>query len=352
MKKIISYKLFILVVILFLNYCGAKGNLVLEPEVFPLKISNLKVQQKGINIELEFIFNNYLSDKKTEFDFNNLSKVYVYHSTTPIPDEKFYKKSNIIKKYDKEELLLRNNNYYLNIPFKVKQLKDITHYFGIRYVYKKKKSPFSEKVSIKTKIPPRPIQTLKAEKMNKVVSLKWEKPIINIKNEKLNSISGYRIYKKVESSEKDFISDGYKLITQNPILKEVYEDDDTSVNGTYFYYVVSMINPKIESEKSNIVSIKIEDIYPPEIPSNIYTFKAKDHIYITWDKVKDKDFSHFKLYRRVGKKGEFKLISDNITTNYFKDMNVVRGKIYFYYLTSVDLKNNESENSEIVSQRF
>jgi len=352
MKKSILYTIILLLIITNIYFCGAKGDLVLEPEVLPLKIPSLKIKQSGTNIILEFTFSKYLSDKKTEFSISNLTKLYVYHSTSPIPDNKFFKRGNIIKKLNKEDILNKDTKYIVLIPFKLKQLENVNHYFGLRYVYKKKKSPFSNKVSIKTKIPPRVIKTLKVKKLNKIISLEWEKPIINLKNEKLKTISGYKIFKKIESKEDETLSKDFFLLTEKPLLRESYEDDDTSINGTYYYYVISMINPKVESDKSNIVSIEIEDIYPPEIPSNIYTFKAKDHIYITWDKVKDKDFSHFKIYRKTGKKGKFVLISDNITTNYFKDMNVKNGRLYFYYITSVDLKNNESENSEIVSQRF
>ncbi len=352
MKNSFLYTIIFLLILTSIYFCGAKGDLILEPQVLPLKIPSLKIKQSGTNILLEFSFNKYLSDKKTEFSIANLTKLYVYHSTSPIPDDKFFKRSNIIKKFNKEDILNEDNRYIVAIPFKLKQLGNINHYFGLRYAYKNKKSPFSNKVSIKTQIPPRAIKSLKVKKLNKIISLEWEKPIINLKNEKLKTVSGYKVYKRIESKEDETTNNNFFLLTEKPLLREIYEDDDTSINGTYYYYVISMINPKVESDKSNIVSIEIEDIYPPEIPSNIYTFKTKHHIYITWDKVKDRDFSHFNIYRKTGEKGEFVLISDNVTTNYFKDMNVKKGILYFYYITSVDLKNNESENSEIVSQRF
>ena len=75
-------------------------------------------------------------------------------------------------------------------------------------------------------------------------------------------------------------------------------------------------------------------------------------MYLNWEKVKDSDLSHYRVYRRAADDKEFRLIADKITSTDFKDESVIKNIVYFYYITAVDLKKNESERSNIVKETF
>ena len=75
-------------------------------------------------------------------------------------------------------------------------------------------------------------------------------------------------------------------------------------------------------------------------------------MFLTWKPVMDKDFSHYRVYRRFPPDNEFQLAADNVTSTSYKDKDLKAGNTYFYVVTSVDTKGNESEYSNEVKEQF
>ncbi len=360
MKKLVL----ILIVFAFIMGCGSKGDLVLEPESLPLKITNLSVSQVGSNIELKFAFPSLLSDNKT-LDKNDITKVYVYHSNTSIPEEKFRKKSSLILKIKEPEKILKKDTFIIPIPFKLKNLDKVEHNFGIIYYKEKKRSPMSIISSINSIIPYTIISNVEIEQERKMTLVKWDKPIFDVLKKEISQIAGFNVYRRIEMEkidEGDNISQDeldeeeteliYKKINTELIKKEYFEDTDISINGKYFYKLTTVYNKKVESAYSKIVSIQLQDIYPPEIPENLFVFRGDGYMLLNWEEVKDKDLSHYIIYRKRTKKGHFKKISNNTIKSRYKDKNIKKGILFYYYVIAVDKKGNESERSNIVKERY
>jgi predicted small lipoprotein YifL len=380
--------LMLLIVLVTVN-CGKKGPLKLEPELKPLAVAKFQLSQVGQSIRLQWAFPQELSGKasdkkKKEFLMENIKAINVYYSNKEILGGKFRKKSTLLKKLTAADLTIftdasvnllapkkkkknaynqnireeKNLNFFVLIPFQLKDLQNKQHFFGIQYVYWKKKSPMSKIVFINTLTPIKPATGLTIIKENKLLKLQWKRPQTDASGVPSSAITGYKIYKKIapetleENNETGSSEPQFIQLNKENILKEYFEDTDTGTNGDYCYYISTVMTPEIQSAPSNEATIKITDIYPPEIPANLTTFKAGDHLFITWRGVSDKDFSYYRLYRRSNSESEFKLLADQITGNQHKDKNVTKGLIYFYTITSVDLKGNESEYSPVVSEQF
>jgi fibronectin type 3 domain-containing protein len=133
---------------------------------------------------------------------------------------------------------------------------------------------------------------------------------------------------------------------------EYYEDHDTGADGDYEYQVSSLLNERIESAPSAVTGIKIQDTFPPDIPANLVAFTAKDHVFLTWEAVRDRDLGHYNVYRRSAKDEDFKLLDAAVTDNFYRDRQVVKGQLYIYTIVAVDKKGNESEPSHAVRQFF
>jgi fibronectin type 3 domain-containing protein len=143
---------------------------------------------------------------------------------------------------------------------------------------------------------------------------------------------------------------GFKPINKDAVLQEYFEDADTSIDGTYHYRVSALTSQYIESDPSNTVSVDVSDIYPPDPPANLVSFRAEDSIFLTWNEVQDRDFSHYRLYRRLKTEEEFAMLADGLKQNFSKDESVQRGIVYIYTVTAVDKKGNESGASNEVSE--
>jgi hypothetical protein len=367
-----------LLVIIFLFSCGKKGPLNLEPELIPKAVAKLKLFQIGDNLKLEWDFPQVLAGKKKdELEIEKINRIHIYYSDKEILGGKFRKKSTLLKKLKLEDLTqsppplipessspgmreIKNLSYFINIPFKLKELDNKQHFFGIQYYYQKKRSPLSEIVFIFSRAPVKPVTNLKLNHENKVIKLTWDKPLLDEAGKSITDIAGYNIYRKIEPEKAEeaevnvetIEKEVFRKINRSNVLIEYYEDKDTGTNGSYSYYVSAVISKQIESAPSETVSIKVTDIFPPEIPANLVCFKAQDHLFLTWKPVMDTDFSHYRVYRRLSPDKEFQLAADKVTSTSYKDKDLKASKTYFYVVTSVDKKGNESEYSNEVKEQF
>lgn len=343
--------LFLLIFSAFTLYCGKKAPLKLEPEILPGSITGFKAAQTGEIIKLQWIFPALLSDGKTEFKPENLKRVYIHFSKREIPESKFKRRSDLLKKFNFDYLKKLNDLYFVEIPFDLKKLDKKTYYFGLYYVYKKKKSSMSDIIKLETLIPIKPVSDLKLVNERKANKLSWSRSSLDMLNNRVESISGYNLYRKFKPDNSE-ISEEFKLINSEKIIKEYYEDRDIGSDGTYSYYVSTIYSAGVFSKDSNIVSIDIKDVFPPDIPENLTVFKGTGFLILTWEIVSDKDLAFYKVFRSIGKSGLFNLIADKIKNNQFKDKNVKKGNKYYYYVVSVDLNGNESDSSKISYEEF
>lgn len=366
-------KKFILVVttvmlVLSLN-CGKKGPLKLEPEILPLVCENLTLSQVGANIRLQWDFPKKLSDNKTDLEIQKITRIEIYYSGKDIPGGKFLKKSTLLHKLEKAELASLSPlssqsplTFSLEIPFKVQDLNAKSHFFGLRYLYGKKKSPLSGVAAMVTQTPVKPIDDLQITRENKLIKLKWSKPQTDVSGMPIANITGYKISRRIKSSQTGDAAAAvataktaeelFRKINYNPVLSEYYADGDTGRDGEYQYYVSTMTANEIESGPSPIVSVSVSDIYPPEIPVNLVSFKGADHLFLTWKASADSDLSHYRIYRKATEEGEFTLLADQVTGNQYKDKDVKKGNLYFYAVTAIDNKGNESQFSSTAKEEF
>jgi hypothetical protein len=384
-------KIFLIIIVVAFSFnCGKKGPLKLEPELIPKEVENLEISQLGSNIKLRWDFPKTLpGKKKTELEPEMIGKIFVYYSPKEILGGKFKKKSTLLRKLELKDLTVDetsdsfkkqqnqknkssdkkpNLSYFYLVPLELEKLENTGHFFGIMYTYGKKKSPMSTIVHISTVIPVKAVTGLKVTRENKLLRLQWTRPRLDEKGNPVSAISGYNVFKKIQPGEesqpgqpaedapKEKIEAAgppvFKKINKETVLNEYFEDLDTGENGTYIYYVSTIMSPLVESAPSAEISIAITDIYPPDIPANLVSFRASDHMFLTWKDVNDEDLSHYRLYRRSEQQDEFTLAADNITTNHYKDKNIEPGNTYFYVVTALDKKGNESRYSNEVSERF
>lgn len=394
-KKSILFALVLIVSLGSVN-CGKKGPLKLEPEILPNMAANIKVSQVGNNIRLKWDFPRKLSDKKTDLDLDKVTRIDIRYSPKEILGGKFLKKSKLLRKLTMEQVspYSRENtlgikktkqafkkkkkdeplSFFVDIPFEIKDLTAKSHFLAIRYFYGKKKSPISKVVSMVTLTPINPIDGLNVTIENKLIKLVWNKPQVDAAGVPVANIAGYRIFKKViptktepkaktaetgeteeptaTEPEPEEEEPEFKRINISQVLTEYYEDFDTGRDGEYQYYVTAAISGEVESAPSAVVSVNVTDVFPPEIPGNLVGFRASDHMFLTWRAVPDTDISHYRLYRKTSEDAEYELLADNITTTQHKDMNVQKGTLYFYVVTAVDDKGNESEYSQGVKEMF
>jgi fibronectin type 3 domain-containing protein len=71
---------------------------------------------------------------------------------------------------------------------------------------------------------------------------------------------------------------------------------------------------------------------------------------LIWTPVNDADLEGYNIYRHEAGGAAVKLNSEAVRTPAFRDMQMVSGKTYFYSVSAVDQRGNESARSEETSE--
>lgn len=332
--------------------CGRKGPLRLEPRPEPVAVSSLEVRQLGAAVELSWTFPTVLGDGTTTFDTGQVRWVRGYHSDRILKGDQFQRRAEALRKVSLGEVQREGVTYRLRIPFSPAELAGKRHFFSLMYAYQRYKSPLAPVQEFVTGLPASSVPGLAVSQEGKAIRLEWKRPTENLAGKPLAGVSGYYLYRRIIPEGESQSQPAFESITSRPILQERYEDTDTSREGRYEYRVSALLSPGIESAPSDTVSITMTDTYPPDTPTGVVVFRARDHLLINWRAVTDRDLSHYRIYRRVDNAEEFTLLVDRVTTPHYEDRSVAPEHMYTYQVTAVDAKGNESLPSQAVDEAF
>ena len=157
---------------------------------------------------------------------------------------------------------------------------------------------------------------------------------------------------------------------KDPVVVTQLKADDPARNLTdtgieweksYQYWIVPVTlwqdgnrKGEIEGDNSSVVDVLAHDSFPPANPSGVEAvFSAaapNSFIDITWTANTEPDLAGYNVYRHTGNNQPVKINSDLIKTPRFADPGVQPGRKYFYSVTAVDLRGNESGKSEETSE--
>ena len=110
----------------------------------------------------------------------------------------------------------------------------------------------------------------------------------------------------------------------------------------------------IEGDDSAIVEILAHDSFPPAAPAGLQAVYSampqNSFIDLTWTANTEPDLAGYNVYRHSGNGLAVKINSELVKTPRFPDPNIQSGMKYFYSVTAVDLRGNESGKSDETSE--
>ena len=166
----------------------------------------------------------------------------------------------------------------------------------------------------------------------------------------------YRVYRRAEGSATDSIAG------EVPWGSVQLVDHSFQWEKTYSYRatVVSVIpiegKPDVEFEGDDTPAVKVfaHDIFPPAVPSGLQAVFSgagqKPFVDLIWAPDTDADLAGYNIYRREEGSKSRKITSAAITAPAFRDVNVAPGHTYFYSVSAVDVRGNESARSSETSE--
>ncbi len=130
----------------------------------------------------------------------------------------------------------------------------------------------------------------------------------------------------------------------------------------YDYKLVSVAEfsqngkPSIEAEgdDSRIVHLITHDIFPPAVPTGVQAVFSsvgqKPFIDLTWAPNTERDLAGYHVYRKSSG-GQFKVVpGELLKAPAWRDNDVKAGEQYFYTVSAVDLRGNQSAQSAVAEE--
>lgn len=114
--------------------------------------------------------------------------------------------------------------------------------------------------------------------------------------------------------------------------------------------------PEVEVEGEDTPAIKIfaHDIFPPAVPSGLQAVASgpgqKAFVDLVWAPVTNVDLEGYNVYRHEEGEVPVKLNAEPVKAPAYRDEKAMLGKRYFYSLSAVDVRGNESGRSEEASE--
>jgi hypothetical protein len=110
----------------------------------------------------------------------------------------------------------------------------------------------------------------------------------------------------------------------------------------------------IEGEDSPVITVIAKDIFPPAVPTGMQAVFSevapRAFIDLTWTPNAEPDLAGYNIYRRTEGQSAVKINSDLVKTPAARDTAVQPGTKYFYSVSAVDLRGNESARSQETSE--
>jgi fibronectin type 3 domain-containing protein len=114
------------------------------------------------------------------------------------------------------------------------------------------------------------------------------------------------------------------------------------------------MNAAVEGDDSKPVEIFTRDVYPPAQPAGLQAVFSsvgqKPFIDLTWAPNMDSDLAGYNVFRWTDGGQPKKLNAQLVQVGSYRDDSVEPGKKYFYAVSAVDLRGNESPQSAPASE--
>jgi hypothetical protein len=169
----------------------------------------------------------------------------------------------------------------------------------------------------------------------------------------------YRVYRRETGANSDTVAGEVAATDESPFS---FLDTGFDWEKTYAYRltVVTVIaqekgtEQQVEGDDSPPITVVAHDVFPPATPAGLQAVFSgpgqKPFIDLIWAPDTESDLAGYNVYRHEQDRQAVKLNSDVVKSPAFRDSDVLAGHSYFYSVSAVDVRGNESARSDEASE--
>jgi hypothetical protein len=199
-----------------------------------------------------------------------------------------------------------------------------------------------------------PPQDLAAKVSAPGVVLTWTGELLPRKTEGIHYV--YRVYRSTEGSKQQVQVGELSPGEEQPMT---LIDSNIEWEKTYFYRaealtIIDQPETQIEGDDTAEVKVFAHDVFPPAVPVALQAVFSgpgqAPFIDLIWAPVTDADLAGYNVYRHEGNDEPVRVNAEPGKVPAYRDAKVASGKTYFYSVSSVDVRGNESACSAEASE--
>ena len=171
----------------------------------------------------------------------------------------------------------------------------------------------------------------------------------------------YRLYRRTEPAA---AGENPALVAEQPTdNKFAAVDRNFEWEKKYSYWITpatsvlaasGQAQAVVEGEDSAPVEVFTHDVFPPTEPTGVQAvfsgMMQQKFVDVTWAPNTENDLAGYSVYRHEQNEAAARIHGELVKTPAFRDSNVAAGHTYFYSVTAVDLRGNESARSQETSE--
>ncbi|MBI3939760.1 MAG: hypothetical protein HY315_02895 [Acidobacteria bacterium] len=322
----------------------------------PSSIQDLHLEQQENRIILDFSMPTAYVDGQPLDLFN----VAIYRLTLPRADQpppllsaQMEQSGQIVQRLGPDDLqkIVRNGRYRFE---DVVAFPDRNFIFQRSFSYslrfyspRKVASSFSNLAFISPVAPALAPQLHPARAIEQAVALDWDAPRQNMDGSAPPRLVGYRIFRGATGRTLDRIADIEGDVRH-------YADAAVTPDMTYYYAVQarSTEEPSAFGPMSAVIAVSTVDVFPPAVPGGIGATVAGSRVELVWEPNSEIDLQGYNVYRSGALDGGFQKVNAALlSVNGLSDAPPSRG-LFYYRVSAVDSKGNESAPSEALRVDF
>lgn len=202
-----------------------------------------------------------------------------------------------------------------------------------------------------------PPQKIQAEPVPSGVKISWDQASAPGKGSALKVQYVWRIMRRQEGANEAVMAKQLNVSSDANALV----DESIEWEKNYQYWIVPVTlwqdgnrKGEVEGDDAPPVTVLAHDSFPPAVPSGVQAVYSgapqQSFIDLTWTPNTEPDLAGYNVYRHTGNEAPVKINSELVKTPRFADPGIQPGMKYFYSVSAVDLRSNESGRSEETSE--
>ncbi len=167
----------------------------------------------------------------------------------------------------------------------------------------------------------------------------------------------YRIYRREQGTSKDAVAGEIPFGSESTLLDQGFEWEKTYDYRAAVVTIVAGANrgeQRVEGEDTPSVRVVTHDVFPPATPSGLQAVFSgsgqKPFVDLIWAPNTEPDLAGYNIYRHEQGTQPVKINSELVKAPAFRDSGALRGNQYFYSVSAIDVRGNESARSEEASE--